>query len=74
MSHAENMRVSRNPLSSADIKALVDTAVHLHSRALEHQKDKRWWIALASAIGAFAGASRPLCSSSGSTPSSSRAA
>lgn len=49
-------RMSRNPLSSADIKALVDTAVNLHSRALEHQKDKRWWVALASAAGGLVGA------------------
>jgi hypothetical protein len=48
-------RVSRVPLSSSDIKALVDTAVNLHSRALEHQKDKRWWVALAGAIGGLIG-------------------
>jgi hypothetical protein len=46
---------SRVPLSSADIKALVDTAVNLHSRALEHHKDKRWWVALASAAGGLVG-------------------
>lgn len=51
----QQLRVSRVPLSSADIKALIDTAVNLHSRALEHQKDKRWWVALASAGGALAG-------------------
>jgi hypothetical protein len=43
---AQQLRVSRVPLSSADIKALVDTAVNFHSRALEHQKDRRWWVAL----------------------------
>lgn len=43
----QQLRVSRVPLSSTNIKALVDTAVNMHSRALEHQKDKRWWIALA---------------------------
>ncbi|MDT4869127.1 hypothetical protein FQZ97_1041400 [compost metagenome] len=48
--------MSRNPLSSSDIKALVDTAVSMHSRALEHQKDKRWWVALSSAAGALLGA------------------
>ncbi|XNX73590.1 hypothetical protein ACL5HQ_11350 [Stenotrophomonas maltophilia] len=35
----QKSRVSRTPLTPADIKALVDTAVNLHSRALEHQKD-----------------------------------
>jgi len=51
----QQLRVSRVPLSSADIKALVDTAVNLHSRALEHQKDRRWWLALASAVGGLVG-------------------
>lgn len=51
----QQLRVSRVPLSSSDIKALVDTAVNLHSRALEHQKDKRWWVALAGAVGGLAG-------------------
>jgi hypothetical protein len=49
-------RVSRIPLNSGDIKMLVDTAVNLHSRALEHQKDKRWWVALSSAAGGLVGA------------------
>jgi hypothetical protein len=53
---AQQIRVSRVPLSSGDIKALVDTAVNLHSRALEHQKDKRWWVALAGAAGGLVGA------------------
>lgn len=52
----QKVRVSRTPLAPADIKALVDTAVSLHSRALEHEKDKRWWIALASAAGGLIGA------------------
>lgn len=48
-------RISRVPLSATDIKMLVDTAVNLHSRALEHQKDKRWWLVLASAAGGLLG-------------------
>lgn len=52
----EQLRISRTPLSPADIKALVDTAVNLHSRALEHQKDKRWWAALSGGIGGLLGA------------------
>ena len=55
LTNEEKLRVSRVPLASADIKALVDTAVNLHSRALEHQKDKRWWVALASAGGGLVG-------------------
>ncbi|WP_119692695.1 N-carbamoyl-L-amino acid amidohydrolase [Ectopseudomonas oleovorans] len=48
-------RISRTPLTPSDIKALIDTAVNLHSRALEHQKDKRWWTVLASAAGGLIG-------------------
>ena len=55
LTNAQKIRVSRVPLSSSDIKALVDTAVNLHSRALEHQKDKRWWVALAGAVGGLVG-------------------
>jgi len=56
LSVVEKLRISRIPLSSADIKALVDTAVNLHSRALEHHKDKRWWTALSGGIGGLLGA------------------
>ncbi len=55
LTNEQKIRVSRVPLSSSDIKALVDTAVNLHSRALEHQKDKRWWVALAGAVGGLVG-------------------
>jgi len=48
-------RVSRVRLTPADIKALVDTAINLHARALEEQKEKRWWIPPASAIGGLVG-------------------
>lgn len=51
----EKLRVSRNALSASDIKTLVDTAVNLHSRALEEKKDSRWWLALVSAGGALVG-------------------
>lgn len=56
LNNEQKLRISRLQLSSSDIKALVDTAVNLHSRALEHQKDKRWWVALASAAGGLIGA------------------
>lgn len=56
LSDTQRLRLSRAPLSSSDIKALIDTAVNLHSRALEHQKDKRWWVALSGAVGGLLGA------------------
>jgi hypothetical protein len=50
-------RVSREPLNPEDIKALVDTAINLHSRALESEHARKWWIPLASsAIGGLLGA------------------
>ena len=55
LSESERLRISRVPLTAADIKTLVDTAVNLHSRALEHQKDRRWWVALAGGVGALVG-------------------
>lgn len=48
-------RISRVRLTPADIKTLVDTAINLHARALEEQKEKRWWLPLASAIGGLIG-------------------
>lgn len=54
---AQRLRISRVPLAASDIKTLVDTPVNLHSRALEHQKDRRWWVALAGAVGGLIGSS-----------------
>lgn len=56
LSAEQQAKLSRLPLSSSEINALVETAINLHSRALEHQKDKRWWVALASAAGGLVGA------------------
>jgi hypothetical protein len=47
--------VSRVRLTPADIKTLVDTAINLHARALEEQKERRWWLPLASVIGGLVG-------------------
>ena len=56
LSEAEKERVSRNPLSSTDIQALMATAIDLHARALDQRRDKRWWLPLASAAGGLVGA------------------
>jgi hypothetical protein len=53
----EKKKVSRDPLTPDDVKTLIDTAINLHSRALEGQRDSKWWIPLASsAIGGLIGA------------------
>ena len=49
-------RLSRSPLTAADINTLIKTAIDLHSRALDAQKDTRWWIPLAAAFGSLLGA------------------
>jgi hypothetical protein len=56
LTEPQHLRVSRNPLTPDDIQALITTAIHLHARALEQLKEKRWWLPLASAIGALIGA------------------
>jgi hypothetical protein len=53
----KKLRISRNPLETETIQALVKTAIDLHSTALQHQQDKRWWIPLiVSGIGGLIGA------------------
>jgi hypothetical protein len=44
LSDEKKARISRSPLNNSDISTLISAAVQLHSRALEHQQDKRWWI------------------------------
>ena len=44
LNDSEKKRISRNPLTSDEIATLVNTAIDLHSRALEGEKDSRWWI------------------------------
>lgn len=55
LSEEDRARISRAPLSPADIKTLIDTAISLYSRAVEAQREKRWWIPLATGILGFAG-------------------
>lgn len=53
----EKERVSRNPLESSTIEALIKIAIEMQSRALDHQKDKRWLITLLiTGIGGLLGA------------------
>lgn len=56
LGEAELERISREPLSAADIRSLIDTAVDLHSRALDQQKERRWWLPLVTAVAALLGA------------------
>lgn len=40
---ADKMRISRSPLSNADIQTLISSAINLHNAALDTKKDKDWW-------------------------------
>lgn len=44
LSDEQKARISRSPLTNSDISTLISAAIQLHSRALEQQQDKRWWI------------------------------
>lgn len=56
----KQLRVSRLPLTANDISALINIAVNIHARALEHKKESHWLIiallsGLFSLLGALAG-------------------
>lgn len=59
LTEGEMARVSRTPLRPEEISTLIQTAVELHSRALEQSRDSRWWLpvltALIAAISGIAG-------------------
>lgn len=60
----QKLKISRTPLTNADVSTLISTAINLHSGELSHKKDSRWWISgaiglagviLGAVIKAFAG-------------------
>jgi hypothetical protein len=38
-------RLSRPPLEISEISKLIDIAVNLHEREINHQQERRWWLA-----------------------------
>ena len=56
LNEEQRKRVSRNPLTPGDIQALMKTAIDLHTRAFDHQREKRWWLPLATGFAALLGA------------------
>ncbi len=52
----QKKRVSRTPLGATEIETLIETAINLHSRAMEHKRESRWWItAVVGTVGAVSG-------------------
>jgi hypothetical protein len=49
-------RLTSKPLTSDAVGILMNTAIELHSRALEEIAAKRWWVPLLAAILGFVGA------------------
>lgn len=44
LSDEEKKRISRNPLTNADISTLISTAIELHAREIDRKRDSRWWM------------------------------
>jgi hypothetical protein len=56
LSPEEKLDISRRPLDASEITALIGIAVNLHERALEQQKERRWWVPIFTSALAFLGA------------------
>ena len=50
LSDDQKLRISRMPLASTELALLLDAAIKLHSTALEHKKDRRWWIPIIASL------------------------
>ena len=56
LSEEQKKRISRDPLGTEELATLINTAVNLHSRAIEHDRARRWWVSPAvGIIGALSG-------------------
>lgn len=64
--------LSRKPLASSEITALIGVAVNLHDRALEQHKARTWWLPIVlTTVLAFAGATAGTLASNWLTHSAS---
>ena len=61
LDEAGKLRISRTPLGTSEIGTLIEAAIDLHSRALEHRKESRWWVPVFVAIvAAISGLARAI--------------
>ena len=61
LSPQEKSELTRAPLETSQIETLIDAAISLHTRAIEHERQKQWWVpvvipALTALIGTGVGA------------------
>lgn len=57
LKEGQQSRISRKPLSPDDIGTLINTAIELHSRATEQERERRWWVPVAiGLVGVLVGA------------------
>lgn len=43
-------RLSRPPLDTSEISHLIDMAIRLHEREIQHRQERRWWVTAVIAI------------------------
>lgn len=53
---ASKDRISRTPLTADEISTLINTAIEMHSRAVDQENLRKWWVPLATAGAGFVGA------------------
>lgn len=56
LDHKRKKRISRAALSPNEIATLINTAIQIHARALERERDARWWLPIFTAGAGFVGA------------------
>jgi hypothetical protein len=44
LTEQQRRKLTRAPLESSQIETLIDTAISLHTRAIEYERQKQWWV------------------------------
>ena len=44
LSPQEKSELTRAPLETSQIETLIDAAISLHTQAIEHERQKQWWV------------------------------
>lgn len=70
---SQRIKITKKPLDTSQIEALINTAIRLHESAHLHQRQKRWWIpiivpAITALIGAIIGFSASIITADSLSP------